>query len=347
MSNVQHVLYLATVLYSSCLLPRICVSQTLCDEAYECVFTSIATTSDIHCRGDNSCRLTSLHTSSGGEIFCTAAFACYNSPSLRITEGGTFDSIDCYGLYSCAFVENIYIESGGYNAECNGELSCLGSIINLESSNTLYCHGARSCKDTTVYSKQNNRLGAYLAAENATFYSQDSSVSYYFRGVSSGNNAEVVCGTGHTCTIYCISNACNNLTLTCNNCSDFRIHCYGEASDVCREDTPYTMATWRAYEMISPIYQLPDISDVVLSTYDNSLFACFGDTTDSINCGDYQDAACYNLTLNSSNIINDAPICCTGEESCPDTSITSAISNYSDFTEAIAIRCDGMYAILQ
>ena len=147
----------------------------------------------------------------------------------------TTNSLYCYGLYSCAFINNISM-AGGW-VYCNGELSCFGStIIFPDSDDRLYCYGVRSCAELTLYSYASNYFNGYLSAQNATLYSMSSSSYYYFYDVSSGDGATIVCQSGHVCTVYCFSNACNNLILNCSDCILISLSCGGEASGVCHPD---------------------------------------------------------------------------------------------------------------
>lgn len=67
----------------------------------------------------------------------------------------------------------------------------------------------------------------------------------------------------------------------CNNCTEIRLYCHGEASNVCRRDTPHTLMECFAPEInknmvSSDIYQLKDLTD--FTTSDNN-------TGNPINCG--------------------------------------------------------------
>ena len=57
-----------------------------CDESYECVLQSDITesTTDLYCRGDNSCRqVTTIQSTSTADLYCTAAFSCYKITNLK------------------------------------------------------------------------------------------------------------------------------------------------------------------------------------------------------------------------------------------------------------------------
>ena len=323
-----------------------CYSKN-CDKSYQCALaTSLSETSSyIYCRGDNSCRQSeTIQTTSTGDIVCSGAFACYKSRKIQTTSSRYHNALACRGLYSCALVKNIYIADG--HVYCYGELSCFGSTITFrETSDYLYCSGDRSCAEATVNVLSDIYVYGYLGAQNAVFYSRAPSVRYYFYGTSSGDNAEIVCQSGQTCSVYCHGNACNNLKLTCNRCSSIRLECYGESSGVCDQDLMINLSDPKIYIGIneaSPYHdKLPDISNVVMSSYDNSYDACFTRATNAINCGDYEDADCQNAGLDTTK--NPAPICCTGQRSCVSSHIVSSIPSNHKFIGSTAVRCDGMF----
>ena len=204
---------------------------------------------------------------------------------MQLTDSGAANSVRCYGLYSCAFVDNIYVING--YVDCYAELSCFRSTITfLDSDDHFYCYGDRSCAQATMYNYWYVYVTGHLAAQNATFYSMATNVNYFFRGVSSGNGAEIICQSGDNCNVNCFTNACNNLTLTCNGCNAIRLSCYGEASGVCKDETSalYTILTWEA---VDAEYELPDLSNITMSSYENSFDACLENKTNAINVCTY------------------------------------------------------------
>ena len=104
----------------------------VCHESYECFLSNISETSDpTLCIGDNSCRqAVQIQSTSGGNIDCDGAFSCYKSLSVQTISSSTDDPINCRGLYSCAKIDNLYVNNG--HLDCVGELSCFGSIINYK-----------------------------------------------------------------------------------------------------------------------------------------------------------------------------------------------------------------------
>ena len=94
-----------------------------------------------------------------------------------------------------------------------GASSLVNSNVTLTNTD-LYCYGDRSCADSFIVGGP-HRVYGHLSAQNSIFQSGESSASYRFYGIRSGQNATILCGTGHTCKVYCYSNGCHGLNLTC------------------------------------------------------------------------------------------------------------------------------------
>ena len=83
--------------------------------------------------------------------------------------------------------------------------------------------------------------------------------------------------------------------------------------------------------------ELVNLTNITMSSYDNSVAACYSEKTDAINCQDYHDCQ-SSKTLDTSDIENGAPVCCTGYYSCEyATNITG--SKAEDY-DNVAVRCD-------
>ena len=216
-------------------------SQTItCHNASQCVGDSIISASfqQIECSGYRSClNATQIETNRGGldshSIGCFGSYSCFNAQTIQrnVTTDG---EIWCTALFSCAFVNNLYNEKGVVS--CEGEQSCRGSTITLHDTTAtnedhLQCWGDHSCMDATVTTRDRALLFGLLSGENSVFYSNDTTVKYFFSGSQSGYNAEIVCGIGHTCSVFCQGNGCNKLTLSCSDGSNasctFNVNCVG------------------------------------------------------------------------------------------------------------------------
>ena len=306
------------------------VKSAYCLDAYECAFDSISETgtTGLNCFGYYSCgRATLLESPGQSPIYCFGSYSCYKARVIQHTSLAYSRYITCYSLYSCAMVNHIYNENGP--VVCYGELSCFQSKIFVIQDN-LSCAGVRSCAQIVAVTNNNNWFGGYLSAQNATFYSNNSFVNYYFRGSKSGYDATIICNNNHTCNIECNTDACNNLKLKCNGNCTFIINCdFAEKSDICPNG--YQLQELTNGESI------PSLLNVTMSDYSNSYEACYTPTTGAINCGDDQE--CQNELLDTRESM--VSVCCNGYRSCRYAiNITTVISLNST---NVAVRCDGYY----
>lgn len=325
-----------------------------CSEAYSCFSQPLITTNtsnNIECWGFKSCaQSTLIHSQTEASIECHGSYSCYNSQAIRANNLGVSPNISaivirCYGLYSCAFVDSMYNSNGG--VVCYGEFSCADSKIYLgEGENLLHCAGSRSCLNAIIVSSYYNIVNGYLGAQNAIFKSNDSYVLYYFYGVSSGDNATVICGIGHYCYIRCASNACNNLNFMCadninstrgsGSCT-FGFDCQSsEKNDACPNG--YILPLGKS---LPPLINVTKPSS---KDFNNSINICDENITNSIVCDDYRECA-----YNAKSLINkNNPVCCRAGQACLGANnITSDIlgvgSGHSDnkYNNSVAVRCDG------
>lgn len=72
---------------------------------------------------------------------------------------------------------------------------------------------------------------------NAIFYSNDSTVEFFFNGAASGYNATIFCKDGHTCAVRCMGNACNNSHWIAGAATISRDCTYAELSEFCPNGT--------------------------------------------------------------------------------------------------------------
>ena len=347
--------------YNECTI----ITHYECHEKESCFGVSNIITSDqdndIECYGYRSCMNVNIIQTSIADIYCSGSYSCYQSRNIKFIDIGSATSvytIYCNGLRSCSDVYNIstlQISDGitplyGGSVDCDGSMSCMNSNMYLFVSDTFYsgltCCGFRSCANSYVesYSGNSVRIYGYLAAENATFVSKTTSITYTFYGVESGKNATIICEIGDTCSINCYSNACNTLTLQCadgnsSSCT-FDIDC-----GVDGQEAEYSTICPNGY-LLDAAITIPSFAnqsfDNQFSTFENSHVACndanLTNLTYSsypVNCDDYRE--CTNQTLQSSII------CCTAAEGCYQTlNISSAITQQQQDLEYLAaIRCDG------
>ena len=291
-----------------------------CHNKSSCAYTSIRSYSDdIECYGLQSCfESPKLESTYNADIQCYGSYSCFNSTIIQHTHNSTStvnSYIQCRGLFACAFIDYLYNQQGGIH--CHSEYSCYNSFIDCGTSSTVSCYGTRSCANSILKSANTYEFSGYLAVENSIIYTTDSSVEFKLRGSYAGYNATIICLD--YCKIVCSSTACNNLNTICfydnDNCT-IEIQCseYDDHSGVER-----SIACPQGFEL-PYLYQLPNLTNVTLSTFDNSIKACNINTTaiigSVINCDGYQD--CYGSNRLVSNDSDIYMVCCTGFESCED-----------------------------
>ena len=220
------------------------ISQTIsCNNASQCAGQDITSNDTIECYGYGSC-LNAVHIESNQgtinncSICCLGSYSCYNATTIQ-RNGTTNGQIWCNGLFSCAFVSDLYNEKGVVS--CQGEQSCRGSKMTLDDAASinedhLQCWGDRSCMDANITTRNGTTLWGHLSGLNSVFYSDNITVKYEFGGSNSGYNSTIICGIEQTCTVFCYGNGCNTLTLLCsdgvNTSCIFNIDCsHAEKSD--------------------------------------------------------------------------------------------------------------------
>ena len=216
-------------------------ASTYCDNAESCAMSSISEsgTDAIYCFGRYSCGEATLISTDQGGIYCSGSYSCYKASIIQRTTTTQFGWINCDGLFSCAYVE--YISTGNSYLDCHGELSCYNSIIYVEDfDKSLTCLGVRSCANSIIYNEYRVSFSGYYSGYNSTLYSNGGSggsdIYFYFYGVYSGLNANIICSDDDTCYIYCYGNGCNNITIICENVGmcTLTIYCYySEMNEIC------------------------------------------------------------------------------------------------------------------
>ena len=330
---------LVTIITNICSIYITCTRSQLviCRNARSCMDNSIVAAGQIQCRGYLSCANAMLESTSN-LISCHGSFSCYQSSVLTAA-----NSIYCYGLFSCLQVVLAYFQGNLY---CWGEKSCYnGKFIqnsDYEYGRVIDCTGQESCAqsifiiNTTI---TNVYLSAHLASTNSVFYSNLSNFSnttgttnYYFYGEYSGYNATIICENEAICNINCYANGCNKLNLICNaNCS---IDCTNAEYDSNICPNGYNSSNF---------YQLPNLNNITISTYDNSINVCNATLTGGINCDDQSDSECQDAILDLTS--THSPVCCTASSGCWESDITIDITSSSNPNSAtignIGLRCDG------
>ena len=97
------------------------LSQYECHNASSCAYDTIVYTGDndtnVECYGSLGCMESTIISNGTANIYCDGSFSCYKSNLLvHYPTNNQSSSIICRGLYSCAFVSNIYNQQG--NIHC-------------------------------------------------------------------------------------------------------------------------------------------------------------------------------------------------------------------------------------
>ena len=310
--------------------------QVECHDTQDCISGDVnGGLSSVECWGYRSC-LSANAITSVSSIECYGSYSC--NKATEIESIGDND-IECAGLMSCAEVDSIIVNSR--SLVCSGEQSCsYSNIILLGSDGNLNCYASQSCSNSIITSRNTNTFYGGLAALNSIFYSNDSSVTYWFHGAYSGYNATIYCGIGHTCSIFCAGTGCINLNAICVDdlCASMTIDCqyaeYGAMGCPNGFTREISGININSHIDIGPITDpFPTLINVTMSTSDNSHTACSGS---SINYGNYNES--FAAVLSTS----DDPICCHGYESCTNSiNVTAIVVTSSSAYDPVAIRCDG------
>ena len=212
-----------TVISNSCLLLVLflngIVADFECHDALSCNQQNITfpgpdnDPGDLECFGSRTCEGSILNWGTDDEdVECYGAYSCFQA--IKINSQRT---INCGGLNSCSQIGFMT----GRIIYCDGQLSCYNTTMYIEKIRYydayLYCRGERSCANSIIFLDETVELSGYLSAQNTTFYTNRSTIYFNFYGPRSGDNATIFCGNNHLCSINCHVNACNYLTLKCQN----------------------------------------------------------------------------------------------------------------------------------
>ena len=268
------------------------VNEITCNEWKSCASSNLSDSgsTNIECYGYQSCWNSSILATGTAYTRCSGAYSCAQS----IVQQGGDNDIRCYGFQSCSY-SNVSFVRGSFDWQyihAFGASSLVNSNVTLTNSN-LNCLGERSCADSCIVGTAFHFMFGHLSGQNSIFRSGDSSVSYSFIGTRSGQNATILCGTNHTCTVHCHGNGCHGLNLTCidgsGTCELLRACTYAEY--ICPHG-------YKLSSFMGDVY-LPDISNVSLryNDYETGLQDCSkGTTVQNTNtdfCNDYQGCTCW------------------------------------------------------
>ena len=172
------------------------VNGITCNESQSCASSDLSESGStaIKCYGYQSCMESSVLVTGSAHIECDGAYSCVQS----IVQPDGNEDIRCYGFQSCS--HSIVSRDGG-----SGWIYGYGasSLVNSNVTLTDYylsCSGDRSCADSYIVGRWHWMYG-HLSGQNSIFQSRDSYVSYYFYGTRSGQNATILCGSGHYCRV--------------------------------------------------------------------------------------------------------------------------------------------------
>ena len=294
-----------------------------------------------------------------GKIYCHGSYSCYNCDSIKSSSTIDWNGIACYGLFSCSNVS--YLLQAYGNILCLGEKSCFGSEIAHTSERVedgIYCHAFMSCSNTRIFTQNTIYVGGFLGASNSIIYTTGDAI-LNFIGVSSGLNTKIICHSGTTCTLYCWSNACNNLTIECDETCTIEVICSqngAEQSQLCPNGYNiskdiYTNTRFGLTHTLTPsLGNLTHIESNVENSYDLcfTMFTSPNATNINVHCQDYWECA-GSMNISTLESETGGMICCTGYLSCYNlenitTNDIDFWSNSSDINSNIAIRCDGYYS---
>lgn len=325
-----------------------------CDSAYECQGQSLSSTSTelIRCEGYHSCDNASITANGAYEgwgLLCRGAYSCYKAPQIVVSAG----YFGCTGLLSCA--RSNYLYSPGY-VMCIGEKSCAYSTIYHTSSAETQCDGVRSCKGSTIYESSSVEFRGLFSGENAVVSSQ-SSISVTIWNGDSAPYLTILCNNGHTCTINCYGNGCNDgnyITFNDSNGGTFSYNCDDSnypayVSTVC--PSGLKLSEFMTKLDLNLDHDINNGDDVLLPSLRKLSFSLEENVqsngnydpcsaTNSVHCID--NGGCQSSS-STSNILG--PVCCSAYYACYgateiSTSITDINLNANNVNNT-AIRCDG------
>ena len=303
------------------LLP-FCYSEVIyCDLEYECQSLTLSEGNSIHCRGYHSCDSASILT--GVIAQCRSGYACYGaSIDLWATSSR---AMNCKGGFSCAYVTSV--ESDNLNDElyCYGDKSCFG-ISSIESGYIIECSGFRSCMNSQIFLTNDAYFDGYLSGQNTDIISRGD-ITVHFEAPGAGYKATITCNNGHTCTINCYTDACDELEW--GGIGAITISCADGAhkSDAC----PNGKDISSKYLTDLPRFEENGINEYNVNPCDDS---------STTRCSDYRE--CYYWD-NVTNI--HGAVCCSGEESCDHAQVnTINATDVSIANNKTAIVCDGYKA---
>eukprot|EP01084_Bolivina_argentea_P246191 412064_1 len=81
-----------------------CTYSRDCNNNYECQLQVISDTGDVYCNGYFSCFQAPSIASTSSDVECRGSHSCYEVATITTQY---YSNIYCFGLYSCAFVQNI------------------------------------------------------------------------------------------------------------------------------------------------------------------------------------------------------------------------------------------------
>lgn len=346
------------------------LSQYDCFNESSCIDRTLlysTTSADINCYGYRSCEQISLIKSiSSGKIYCYGSYSCHNVTTLEknvfLSSSESTGYIYCRGLHSCSGIKNI--TTNNTRLDCDGSMSCANTNIYMKGtpSTQLRCNGFKSCADSYIQGTSRQYFEGCLSAANSIIESipdsENSDVYYELIGFESGKNATIICHIGQRCVIWCYDNACDGLTMQCQDGSTTSCTldtlCLSQVkSDQCPDGYDFDSVLNGVNGYDNNIHKKEFIDFEIPSLYNqsnsgnrfttvkNSIEICKQDDTtmNSINCNDYQECNGETLDTTDSTIYpNGGPICCSGNLACWGSQITSSVTPDSEST---AIRCDG------
>eukprot|EP01083_Nonionella_stella_P311652 1111971_1 len=197
---------------------RICLSSSFesCLSYRECSNQSLELDA-VHAYGYQSAfgPLTSFF---GRNINCDGALSCSQMAFITLQAPSTGYGITSRGTYASSHTIMLDTADG---ILCHGLGSCRFSNITMSNDSPLECNGYLSCSNTYIHTngatiEAYGRLSLYKSIIDTTSSTQNTN-TINLLGSLSGFGAKLICATGHTCNINCVSyDACYAFYVVCS-----------------------------------------------------------------------------------------------------------------------------------
>eukprot|EP01084_Bolivina_argentea_P205776 351470_1 len=194
-------------------------AQIECTGTKSCHFTEISATTTVSCKGAESCANSIIQSGNGYDVSCDSVQSCYSS---QIQTG---KDVQCNAEESCAGWSNIVTSTATGSQRtvyCKGPLSCKTATINAA---VVKVDGYRAAVYSSVTPTADMMVFGREGIQNAIIWgSVGSNLRVTVLGFNAGQQANIICPPQVHCEIYCWSNGCTGLTVTCQQGSICNIY---------------------------------------------------------------------------------------------------------------------------